>query len=420
RREETLEELEVVRAAEVLGTDHDRGLRVPQHVLQLGYGVARIERDDDGTELGRSKQRDDELGPVREVDGDAVAALDAELGQCCSKRRRPGIDLCVGEATVACNEEDTVGVLGGLCLEDAGDRVASETLVERHHASRAAQLGPTVAVRRHTVTPPKIVDFAHGSQTLASRRSLGGQRLSARRATESSTAIVCEPAASVAVAPVWLNRAYRMRAARAFLSEAAALRMSAGASPAGSAVGRPSPCRIARSSAAVPGSVTSAASPISASATIPIATPYPCGTAQAESVSIACATVCPKFRMARTPRSSGSACTTAALISTERRMRCARAVGSRASSAFVLARIQRRYSASAIAPCLSASARPARSSRSGSVRSASGSIATSRGCRKAPTRFLPAGTSTAVLPPIEASIIASSDVGTCTQGSPRM
>ena len=39
---------------------------------------------------------------------------------------------------------------------------------------------------------------------------------------------------------------------------------------------------------------------------------------------------------------------------------------------------------------------------------------------KAPTRFLPAAVSTPVLPPIEASIIASSDVGHCTTGTPRM
>ena len=38
----------------------------------------------------------------------------------------------------------------------------------------------------------------------------------------------------------------------------------------------------------------------------------------------------------------------------------------------------------------------------------------------APTRFLPPAVSTPVLPPTDASIMASSDVGTCTKGNPRM
>src|SRR3546814_8661189 len=39
---------------------------------------------------------------------------------------------------------------------------------------------------------------------------------------------------------------------------------------------------------------------------------------------------------------------------------------------------------------------------------------------KAPTRFLPCGRSTAVLPPTEESTIASSVVGGCTQSMPRI
>lgn len=42
------------------------------------------------------------------------------------------------------------------------------------------------------------------------------------------------------------------------------------------------------------------------------------------------------------------------------------------------------------------------------------------GCQKAPTRFLPAGISIAVLPPIEESTIDSRVVGTCTKLIPRM
>src|SRR5207244_3365982 len=59
---------------------------------------------------------------------------------------------------------------------------------------------------------------------------------------------------------------------------------------------------------------------------------------------------------------------------------------------------------------------PARRSRSGSVISASSGQATRLGCQNAPTRFLPAGRSTAVLPPIAESVIATIVVGTWTTG----
>jgi hypothetical protein len=73
-----------------------------------------------------------------------------------------------------------------------------------------------------------------------------------------------------------------------------------------------------------------------------------------------------------------------------------------------------------IAPYLMTSARPARSSRGGSVRSTPVSAMTARGGWKAPTRFLPCGMSTAVLPPTEESTIASNVVGICTQSMPRI
>ena len=76
--------------------------------------------------------------------------------------------------------------------------------------------------------------------------------------------------------------------------------------------------------------------------------------------------------------------------------------------------------ASTIAPYFTTSASPARSSRSGRVASVAVSATTARGGWNAPTRFLPAGRSTAVLPPTEESTIASSVVGTCTQSMPRI
>jgi len=45
---------------------------------------------------------------------------------------------------------------------------------------------------------------------------------------------------------------------------------------------------------------------------------------------------------------------------------------------------------------------------------------TALGWWKVPSRFFPAPVSTPVLPPMELSTCASSVVGTCTQGMPRM
>ncbi len=65
------------------------------------------------------------------------------------------------------------------------------------------------------------------------------------------------------------------------------------------------------------------------------------------------------------------------------------------------------------------SASPARNSAPGSVFNVAGSISTTAGCLNAPTRFLPAGRSTATLPPPLASTIASRLVGLWTNGTPR-
>ena len=70
-------------------------------------------------------------------------------------------------------------------------------------------------------------------------------------------------------------------------------------------------------------------------------------------------------------------------------------------------------------PYLMTSARPAASSRGGSVRSVSVSASTAIGWWNAPIMFFARGWLTAVLPPTEESTCASSVVGTCTKSTPR-
>ena len=66
------------------------------------------------------------------------------------------------------------------------------------------------------------------------------------------------------------------------------------------------------------------------------------------------------------------------------------------------------------------SASPARNSRSGNVLKVSRSHTTTRGWWNAPIMFLPSGWLIAVLPPTDESTCASSVVGNCTCGTPRM
>ena len=68
---------------------------------------------------------------------------------------------------------------------------------------------------------------------------------------------------------------------------------------------------------------------------------------------------------------------------------------------------------------LAISPRPQAHSRGGSVASVSVSHSTAAGCQNAPTRFLPSGRLTPVLPPMAASTWASSEVATFTYAIPR-
>ena len=110
----------------------------------------------------------------------------------------------------------------------------------------------------------------------------------------------------------------------------------------------------------------------------------------------------------------------AALCAQLRAMASASAAWSPASRASACPSSQSRNGASVMAPYFTTSARPARNSRAGRVASAAVSASTVRGGWKAPTRFLPWGRSTAVLPPTDESTMASRVVGSCTQSMPRI
>lgn len=130
--------------------------------------------------------------------------------------------------------------------------------------------------------------------------------------------------------------------------------------------------------------------------------------------------VWPRLSRARSPFSNGSRSTMAALCRQLRAMASASTASSPASSASACCCSHSKNTASPSAPYFTTSARPARSSRGGRVASTRVSAITARGGWNAPTRFLPAGMSTAVLPPTDESTIANRVVGSCTQSTPRI
>ena len=126
--------------------------------------------------------------------------------------------------------------------------------------------------------------------------------------------------------------------------------------------------------------------------------------------------VWPRLRAARNPPSNGSDSIT--LIFTAIALRT---ISARLAFTEVYPRAHISNNAgSAMMACLTTSPRPERNSSSGNVHKLFGSDTTSLGEWNAPIRFFPSGKSQPVFPPIEESTIASKDVGTPTQGMPRM
>ena len=126
--------------------------------------------------------------------------------------------------------------------------------------------------------------------------------------------------------------------------------------------------------------------------------------------------MCPKLSAARIPRSNGSTSITFIFTAIARETISGRLV---LTVEYPLLHSSNK-TGSAITPCLTTSPRPERNSSSGKVDRVSGSERTSRGEWNAPTRFFPSGRSQPVFPPIDESAIASRDVGTPTQGMPRI
>ena len=139
------------------------------------------------------------------------------------------------------------------------------------------------------------------------------------------------------------------------------------------------------------------------------------------SASSAWPKVWPKFRMRRRSPSRSSLETTSAFMRTLSAMMWSTASGlARQHVGAVIPSGSGRASGSRMMPALMISYSPARYSRSGSVSSTAGSMSTASGWWKLPIRFLPLTRLTPVLPPMAASTCASSVVGICSTGMPRM
>ena len=205
-----------------------------------------------------------------------------------------------------------------------------------------------------------------------------------------------------------------------FLSSCIAARAASGVTAPRASVRSPSRASKESTRAASAAGNQPARCDIPAAIASPTPTASPCNQGpNPVTCSMACPKVWPRLRSARSPVSRSSRETTPALMAQQRCTACASAAGSSASKASAFASSQAKKSASQISACFTTSARPARSSRGGSVTSVAVSASTASGWWKAPIRFLPPGWLTPVLPPTEESTCASSVVGTCRKPTPR-
>ena len=129
--------------------------------------------------------------------------------------------------------------------------------------------------------------------------------------------------------------------------------------------------------------------------------------------------VWPKLSSARRPASCSSAATMFALTLAASRSSSGVTRGSRLRSAGRSCTSRVARGRSATSACLTTSAQPARTSDRNMVLSRRQSLTTSLGGWKAPTRFLPSGWFTPVLPPSALSTCATTVVGRWTSGRPR-
>ena len=93
--EEVLEPLEIIHPAPVLGRNRDGGLGIPERETELARRTVRTDGHENGARFRDREGRDHELGPVGQLDGDAVSGFDSQVvkphGQGAGLRRDAGI-----------------------------------------------------------------------------------------------------------------------------------------------------------------------------------------------------------------------------------------------------------------------------------------------------------------------------------------
>ena len=133
----------VVRRLERRRRDEHRRPRLPEHVLDLGRPVRRVDVDEDRADLGGGVLHDRPLGAVRRPDADPVAALDAE------REEGPGalvdggdeLGIRVAQPLVTRDEALDVWVRGGDPVEVVADRLAQQRLAGRPGCIAHGSLG---------------------------------------------------------------------------------------------------------------------------------------------------------------------------------------------------------------------------------------------------------------------------------------
>jgi len=118
----------------MIGQQQRARLGLAQDVGQLVGAVARVQRDDDGTEPRACVLGDEPRRPIRQPDGDGVAGADADGGESAGQRARALAQIGEGQALVGEDDRFAVRRSRGDRVDEAGRGGVLERIEPVHEA----------------------------------------------------------------------------------------------------------------------------------------------------------------------------------------------------------------------------------------------------------------------------------------------
>ena len=130
---------DVVEALELARADEGAAAREAQDVVELAHAEIRVDLVGDGADQLQRKEDDREVDPVRQLDGDDVAALDADAAQEGGAALDLVLQPAVGDAAPGVGENLAVGMRRGPRAQDFEERLVGP--FDRRPRQRLASSG---------------------------------------------------------------------------------------------------------------------------------------------------------------------------------------------------------------------------------------------------------------------------------------